>query len=59
MEKNKKNYQKYKRIFVIVTDSMGIGDAIDAKNYNDLGANTFGHIANLSESFMVPWVFAI
>lgn len=54
MEKNKKKYQKYKRIFVIVTDSMGIGDATDAKKYNDVGANTFGHIANLSESFTVP-----
>lgn len=54
MEKKITNYQKYKRIFVIVTDSMGIGNAIDAKNYNDLGANTFGHIANLSEKFDVP-----
>lgn len=54
MEKKMNNYQKYKRIFVIVTDSMGIGNAQDAKNYNDLGANTFGHIANLSEKFSVP-----
>ena len=45
---------KFKRIFVIVADSMGIGEANDAANYNDLGANTFGHIANLSESFNVP-----
>lgn len=49
-----KKYQKYKRIFVIVTDSMGIGHAKDAKKYHDLGANTFGHIANLSEQFIVP-----
>lgn len=46
--------KKFKRIFVIVTDSMGIGEMFDAKEYNDLGANTFGHIANLSESFNVP-----
>ena len=46
--------KKFKRIFVIVTDSMGIGAAYDAKKYDDLGANTFGHIANLSESFNVP-----
>ena len=48
----KKN--KFKRIFVIVADSMGIGEAVDALKYNDTGANTFGHIANLSESFNVP-----
>lgn len=48
----KKN--KFKRIFVIVADSMGIGEASDASLYNDSGANTFGHIANLSESFNVP-----
>ncbi len=45
---------KFKRIFVIVADSMGIGEALDAQNYNDLGANTFGHIANLADHFVVP-----
>ena len=45
---------KFKRIFVIVADSMGIGEANDAALYNDSGANTFGHIANLSENFNVP-----
>ena len=35
----------YKRIFLIVLDSLGIGEAPDAKDYNDLGANTIGHIA--------------
>ncbi len=44
----------YKRIFVIVTDSMGIGEAKDASKYNDLGSNTFGHIADLSKNFNVP-----
>jgi phosphopentomutase len=41
-EKRKK---MYKRIFLIVMDSLGIGEAPDAKDYNDLGANTIGHIA--------------
>lgn len=45
---------KFKRIFVIVADSMGIGNAPDASNYNDEGANTFGHIADLSKEFKVP-----
>lgn len=53
MENNLK-FKKYKRIFVIVTDSMGIGGAKDAAEYDDLGANTFGHIANLSNEFNVP-----
>lgn len=44
----------YKRIFVIVTDSMGVGEAPDAANYNDTGANTFGHIADGSPDFKVP-----
>ncbi len=35
----------FKRIFLIVMDSLGIGEAPDAKDYNDLGANTIGHIA--------------
>ncbi len=35
----------YQRIFLIVLDSLGIGEAPDAKDYNDLGANTIGHIA--------------
>jgi phosphopentomutase len=35
----------YKRIFLIVLDSLGIGEAPDAKDYNDLGAHTIGHIA--------------
>lgn len=45
---------KFKRIFVIVADSMGIGNAPDAKLYNDEGANTFGHIANAFDEFKVP-----
>lgn len=36
---------KFKRIFLIVLDSLGIGEAPDAKDYNDLGSNTIGHIA--------------
>ena len=45
---------KFKRIFVIVADSMGIGNAPDASKYDDLGANTFGHIADQFPDFKVP-----
>lgn len=33
----------FKRIFLIVLDSVGIGEAKDASKFNDEGANTFGH----------------
>lgn len=36
---------KFKRIFVIVMDSLGIGASHDAASYNDQGSDTFGHIA--------------
>ena len=35
----------YRRIFLIVLDSLGIGEAPDAKDYQDEGAHTLGHIA--------------
>lgn len=34
----------FKRVFLIVLDSLGVGEAIDAKKWNDEGANTLGHI---------------
>ena len=39
----------YKRVFLIVLDSLGIGEAPDAKDYNDVGSNTIGHIAERME----------
>ena len=35
---------KYKRVFLMVLDSLGVGEAIDASNYGDNGANTLGNI---------------
>ena len=35
---------KFKRIFLIVLDSLGVGEAIDAKKFDDVGCNTLGHI---------------
>lgn len=34
----------YKRIIILVMDSVGIGHASDAAKFNDEGANTLGHI---------------
>lgn len=36
---------KFKRIFLIVMDSAGIGYGRDAEKFDDLGTNTFGHIS--------------
>ncbi|MCQ9209865.1 phosphopentomutase [Granulicatella seriolae] len=36
---------KFKRIHVIVMDSVGIGEAPDAADFNDAGSHTLGHIA--------------
>ena len=33
-----------KRVFLIVLDSLGVGEAIDANKWNDTGASTLGHI---------------
>ena len=45
---------KYKRIFTIVIDSFGIGNAPDAEHFGDKGADTCGHIAKTVEHFNIP-----
>ena len=45
---------KFNRIFLIVCDSMGIGNAKDAKKYNDFGANTVGHICSICDGLNIP-----
>ena len=35
---------KFKRVFLIVLDSLGVGAAEDANKFNDEGTNTFKHI---------------
>lgn len=37
---------RFERIHLMVLDSVGIGEAPDAKAFNDEGANTLGHIAD-------------
>ncbi len=38
-------YKKYKRVFLIVLDSLGIGAMPDSEKFGDVGVDTFGHIA--------------
>ncbi len=44
----------YKRIFLIVLDSVGIGEAPDAQEFGDKGANTLGHIAEKMNGLQMP-----
>lgn len=46
--------KKYKRIFTIVIDSLGIGQMNDANEYGDVDVDTLGHIADSVESFNIP-----
>lgn len=46
--------KNYKRVFLIVLDSLGVGDAHDAQLFGDEGANTLGHICESVEGLDVP-----
>ncbi|MGG0716620.1 phosphopentomutase [Robertmurraya massiliosenegalensis] len=45
---------QYKRIFLVVMDSVGIGEAPDAEQFGDLGADTLGHIAEKMNGLNMP-----
>ncbi|KMK93661.1 phosphopentomutase [Rossellomorea marisflavi] len=44
----------YKRVHLIVMDSVGIGEAPDADLFNDTGADTLGHIAEHMDGLHMP-----
>lgn len=44
----------FKRIHVLVLDSVGIGEAPDAADYNDVGADTLGHVAEEMNGLHMP-----
>ena len=46
--------EKYKRIFVIVMDSLGVGAMDDSPEFGDVDVNTLGHISRSVESFRMP-----
>lgn len=43
---------KFKRIFLMVLDSLGVGETSDSANFGDTGANTFGHIIEKNDLFI-------
>ena len=46
----------YKRVFLLVLDSLGVGAMPDADKFGDTGANTLGHIAEKAPRFQIPFL---
>ena len=46
--------KRYKRVFLIVLDSLGIGAMPDSEKYGDKDVNTLGHIAESVGEFNIP-----
>ena len=44
------------KCFVVVLDSVGIGEAPDAASYDDAGASTLAHIAQAAGGLNVPFM---
>ena len=44
----------YKRIFVIVLDSLGIGAMPDSERFGDKDVDTFGHILDRMQTLDIP-----
>ncbi|MBT2693323.1 phosphopentomutase [Bacillus sp. ISL-55] len=44
----------YKRVFLVVMDSVGIGEAPDAEKFGDKGSNTLGHIGEKMNGLNMP-----
>ena len=47
-------YKKYKRIFLLICDSLGIGYDPHQEEYDDKGANTYLHIAQKMGKLNIP-----
>lgn len=49
-----KRMTSFKKIHIIVMDSVGIGEAPDADKFGDVGSNTLGHIAEKMNGLTMP-----
>ncbi len=45
---------KFKRIFVVVLDSLGVGEMPDSAQYGDIGVDTLGHISERMDTLNIP-----
>lgn len=46
--------ERFKRIFVVVMDSLGVGAMPDSEEFGDVGVNTLQHISEAVETFSIP-----
>ena len=46
--------KKINRVFVVVMESLGVGDMADSSKYGDVGVNTLGHISESVDGFHIP-----
>ena len=46
--------KKINRVFVVVTDSLGVGAMPDSPEYGDVGVNTLGHISETVKTLEIP-----
>ncbi len=46
--------QQFKRVHLIVLDSVGIGESPDAHLFGDVGADTLGHIGEAMKGLHMP-----
>lgn len=53
-QEDKMKQSRFKRTFLVVMDSVGIGEAPDAEKFGDKGAHTLGHIAREMNGLNVP-----
>ncbi len=50
---------RFKRIFLVVLDSLGVGAMPDAADYGDGGTDTLGHLAQAAGSLNIPHLQAL
>lgn len=46
--------ERYRRVFVVVLDSLGIGAMPDSESFGDHGVDTFGHIVEAAGPLHIP-----
>ncbi len=46
--------ERFKRVFVVVMDSLGVGAMPDSADFGDIGVNTLGHISESVDTFTIP-----
>ncbi len=46
--------ERFRRIFIVVLDSLGVGAMEDSPSFGDVGVNTLEHISQSVETFQIP-----